>query len=198
MRIALATTNQGKIKEIQAILSGLDIDWLTCNDVDDWPQVEETGTTFLDNARLKARAVARLFGTTTLADDSGLEVDALDGRPGINTARFAGPEATDADNINALAGELRARDLTGSPARFRAVIVLIWPDGRELTADGVCEGRVVLEPRGEAGFGYDPVFVPEGFDETMAELGSGRKNEMSHRGRALRALKSHLDQEGLV
>ena len=196
MQIALATTNQGKIEEIQAILAGPDIDWLTCADVDDWPQIEETGTTFFDNARLKARAIAGRFGIPALADDSGLEVDVLDGRPGLNSARFAGPEATDADNVNALAEELRAGGLKGSPARFQAAVVLAWPDGREVAAGGVCEGRVVLEPRGEAGFGYDPIFIPDGFDETMAELGSGRKNALSHRGRALRALKRRLDEEG--
>lgn len=196
MHIALATTNHGKIKEIQAILDAPGISWLTRADVDDWPRIEETGATFLDNARLKARAIAAQFALPALADDSGLEVDVLDGRPGVNSARFAGPQATDTDNINALAQELKAKGSSGSRARFRSAVVLAWPDGRELVTDGVCEGRVVLESRGQAGFGYDPVFIPDGFDKTLAELGPDRKNELSHRGHALRDLKHRLDQEG--
>ncbi len=197
MRIALATTNLGKVREIQAILNSSGIDWLAREEAESWPEIEETGETFLENARLKARAVAEWLDVPALADDSGLEVEALDGRPGIRSARFAGPSATDPANCQAVGAALRAKGLAGSPARFVAAIVLAWPDGRELTASGFCEGRVVVEPSGQGGFGYDPIFIPAGFNQTLAELGPDRKNEFSHRAQALKALLGRMRQGGL-
>ena len=193
MKIALATTNQGKIREIREILDMPDVSWMTVNDCDEWPVIEETGMTFRANAEIKAAAVAARFNLPALADDSGLEVDALGGLPGINSARFAGDGATDADNLSKLVGELRARGLDRSPARFVSEVVIVWPDGRKVEARGVCDGEVIASPRGGGGFGYDPVFVPDGFDQTMAELEPGAKNRLSHRGQALRGLKEFLD-----
>ncbi len=193
MKIALATTNQGKIREIREILDMPDVSWMTVNDCDEWPVIEETGMTFRANAGIKAAAVAARFNLPALADDSGLEVDALGGLPGINSARFAGDGATDADNLSKLVGELRARGLDRSPARFVSEVVIVWPDGRKVEARGVCDGEVIASPRGGGGFGYDPVFVPDGFDQTMAELEPGAKNRLSHRGQALRRLKESLD-----
>ena len=198
MKIALATTNRGKIEEIRAVLALPEVTWVSVDDGDEWPTVEETGSTFKENACLKAAAVARHLDLPALADDSGLEVEALDGRPGINTARFAGSGATDSDNMTKLTSEVRARGLAGSKARFVCAIVLAWPDGKMVDAVGTCDGEVVLTPRGESGFGYDPIFIPESFDRTMAELSPQEKNRLSHRGRALRELRGRLEREGWI
>jgi XTP/dITP diphosphohydrolase len=165
--------------------------WLLATDAaaEAWPDVEETGQTYLENALLKARAAAAAAGVPAVADDSGIEVDALGGGPGPQSARFAGATATDKENLRLLIDRIRDVAPEDRTARYRCVAACAWPDGREVWAEGESEGRLILEPRGSGGFGYDPIFVPEGeVDRTMAQLSSEEKNAVSHRGRALRAL----------
>lgn len=190
-RLVVATRNPGKVREILAICADWPVVWVTDQEAA-WPDVEETGATYLDNARLKAHAVAAATGQAALAEDSGIEVDALDGGPGPRSARFAGEDASDRRNLEAL---LRALESTPAPdrtARYRAVAVVAWPDGRELVAEGSCEGTIRTAPAGAGGFGYDPVFQPAGADRTMAQLAAEEKNVISHRGAALRALRETL------
>ncbi len=193
-RIAIASHNAHKLREIGRICADWPVEWLTVeNHEGPWPDVEETGSTYLENARLKARAGAAALGEPALADDSGIEVDALGGRPGPRSARFAGEDATDEQNLDALIRALKGVPSAGRTARYRCVGVLAFPDGSEMQAEGICEGILVPRPRGERGFGYDPIFVPGGGDRTMAELGDEEKDRISHRGRAFRALREALD-----
>jgi XTP/dITP diphosphohydrolase len=153
------------------------------------PDVEETGTTLEDNARIKARGVEAATGLPAIADDTGLVVDALGGAPGVFSARYAGPDAVAADNVAKLLRELDGVPDERRTARFRTVVLAAWPDGREMVVEGSVEGVIVREPRGTAGFGYDPVFVPaEGDGRTFAEMTAEDKHALSHRGRAVRAL----------
>lgn len=181
--LVIATKNPGKLAEITQIVQELGIAREVVNGLD-WPHVEETEGTLEGNALLKARSVSAATGLPALADDSGLEVDALDGGPGVWTARYAGPGATYDDNNRKLLEELAG--IENRRARFRTVIAVVFPDGKTMTAEGAIEGRIVEEARGEGGFGYDPVFEVEG--TTLAEMGIGEKNRLSHRSRALRAL----------
>ncbi|HEX2032236.1 MAG TPA: RdgB/HAM1 family non-canonical purine NTP pyrophosphatase [Actinomycetota bacterium] len=190
-RIVIASRNPGKIREIRAICADWPVEWLTHEDRR-WPEVVEEGETYLDNARLKARAVARATGEAALADDSGIEVDALGGAPGPRSARYAGEGATDEQNLRALLTALGGVPPERRTARYRAVAVAAWPDGREAAAEGTCEGRLREEPVGAGGFGYDPIFEPEGYGRTMAQLAPEEKDRISHRGRALRALGAAL------
>jgi len=197
VRIALATRNPHKIRELTRICAGWPVSWATIRDHDPsgFPEVDETGETYLDNAILKATAVARASGMPALADDSGIEVDALGGRPGPRSARFAGPDATDGRNLAELIRAIRGVPAAGLTARYRCVAALATPDpdGEVVHAEGVCEGILVTKPRGTDGFGYDPIFVPVGWDRTMAELRPEEKDRISHRGRAFRALRELLD-----
>jgi XTP/dITP diphosphohydrolase len=189
-RIAIASRNEHKLREIARICADWPVAWLTFDDHEgQWPEVEETGSTYLENARMKAEATAAALGVPALADDSGIEVDALGGRPGSRSARFAGDDATDERNLEELIRALKGVPGSGRTARYRCVAVLAIPGGRELHAEGVCEGTLVSKPRGARGFGYDPIFVPAGWDQTMAELTDEEKDRISHRGRALRALR---------
>lgn len=190
-RIAIASRNAHKVGEIRAICSDWPVVWSEADDR--WPEVEETGSMYLDNARLKARAVAAATGLPALADDSGIEVDALGGAPGPRSARYAGDGASDAENLSALLSAMKGIPPMGRGARYRCVVVLAMPDGTELEAEGICEGTLVSKPRGSGGFGYDPAFVPAGWDVTIAELAPAEKDRISHRGRALRALRASLD-----
>jgi XTP/dITP diphosphohydrolase len=196
--VAIASHNAHKLREIRRICADWPVQWVTIDDHDPagFPEVPETGTSYLDNARLKAHAVADTLGTPALADDSGIEVDALGGKPGVRSARYAGEDATDEDNLRALTGALRGIPQGGRTARYRCVVVLADPDGSEWSAEGVCEGMVDAVRRGNRGFGYDPIFVPVGWEETMAELTDAQKDRISHRGRALRELKHLLEQRG--
>jgi XTP/dITP diphosphohydrolase len=186
--VVLATRNAGKIKELHALLAPLG---LAVQGLDAYPEIgeiPETGTTFLENARIKARAVCRATGRISLADDSGLCVDALSGAPGVYSARFSGENATDeANNAKLLAAMalVPERDRT---CRFVSVVVAASPDGRELVAEGAWEGRVAAEPAGSGGFGYDPLFFDPQTGKTAAELTPAEKNGRSHRGKALAAL----------
>jgi XTP/dITP diphosphohydrolase len=199
--LALATKNEHKIGEVLRICRDWPVTWVVARPVPafsgavrvaSWPEVEETGHTYLDNALLKARAVASALGLPAVADDSGIEVDALGGAPGPRSARFAGPGASDGSNLSLLIERVRDVAPERRTARYRCVAACARPDAREAWAEGVCEGRLILEPRGDRGFGYDPAFVPEGESRTMAELEDDEKDAISHRGRAFRALRNLL------
>ena len=185
MDILLATRNAHKVEEIRQIFAPLD--YLTLIPADACPglpdEVEENADTFEGNALIKARTLCAASGLWTLSDDSGLEVDALNGAPGIYSARYAGPGCTTADNNRKLLRQLA--DVTDRRARFRCVIALCAPDGREWTVQGICPGTIARECHAGGGFGYDPLFIPDGYDRTFAELDPAEKNRISHRGRAL-------------
>ena len=192
-RVAIASRNDHKLRELGRICADWPVRWLTVDDHEaPWPDVEETGDTYLENALLKAHAVAAALGVPAIADDSGIEVDALGGKPGPRSALFAGEDTSDERNLQALMRAVAGVPAGGRSARYRCVAAIAWPDGHELAAEGVCEGSLVPEPRGAGGFGYDPVFVPEGQARTMAELADREKDAISHRGRAFRALRELL------
>ena len=191
--VVVATGNQGKLTEIRSALAVPGWSFAAAADLGRWPEVEETGETFLDNALIKARAAVGLFGLAALADDSGLEVDSLGGAPGVGSRRYAGDGATDADNNAKLLEALRGIHDAGRSARFRCVIVLVDTDGLVTTAEGACEGRIGAVAAGDGGFGYDPLFLPNAAPgRTMAQLSLAEKNAISHRGAALRALRAIL------
>lgn len=197
MRLVLATRNPGKIRELRRLLADLPgFELVTLADLHAAPDVVEDGESFDANARKKALVIAHATGAMALADDSGLEVDALGGRPGIHSARYAGEDATDAANNAKLVADLAGVPEPKRTARYRAVLAFADPAG-PLAADvhveeGRCEGHLRLEPTGTGGFGYDPYFVPTGFDLTMAELSPDVKNGVSHRGQAARAMRAFL------
>lgn len=194
LRLVLATANPDKVVEIGAILGASGTIELAPRP-SGVPEVEETGDTLLDNARLKARALAEATRSAAVADDTGLEVDRLGGAPGAWSARFAGEDATYADNVAKLLADLGALEDGGGErrARFKTVALVAFPDGREIWAEGTVEGRIAGEVRGEGGFGYDPVFVPvEGDGRTFAEMAPADKHRLSHRGRAFAALAAAL------
>jgi len=188
--LVLATGNPGKVDELRDLLADLSLTLIPAGDLDDPPTVTEDADTLAGNARKKARAFYEHTGQSTLADDTGLEVAALDGRPGVHTARFAGPDATPDDNQRHLLEVMDSID--DRRARFRTVVALIDQTGTAHTFEGVCEGTITTAPRGDGGFGYDPLFRPEGHDRTFAEMPSAAKNEISHRRRALDALHQFL------
>lgn len=186
-RLVVATKNRDKVTEMEALILEAGIAGDIARDLD-WEDVEETGATLEENALLKARAVVRATGLPALADDTGLEVAALGGAPGVHTGRYAGPDATYAENVRRLLEEMESVD--DRSATFRTVMVLAFPDGSEVVAEGSVEGTITRERRGSTGFGYDPVFEVDG--RTLAEMSDAEKNEMSHRGNALRALAAAL------
>jgi len=191
-RLAIATNNPHKLRELGRICRDWPVEWLTAeNHPVPWPDVHEPHDTYLDNALEKARAIASALGEPAIADDSGIEADALDGGPGPRSARFAGEGASDAENLAKLVGVIRDES-SARTARYRCVAAIAWPDGRALHAEGVCDGTLVATPKGARGFGYDPIFVPEGEHRTMAELEDEEKDRISHRGRAFRALAELL------
>jgi len=188
MKLVLATRNPGKVRELAAALQGRPVEPVSLAEYPGLPPVVEDGTTFLANAVKKAGAVLRLTGEIVLADDSGLLVDALEGAPGVYSARFAGPGADDAANNALLLSRLGEVPPRRRRARFYAVLALALPDGRLFTVDGSCEGTILTKPRGEGGFGYDPLFYLPEYGKTMAELSPELKNRVSHRGRAMARL----------
>lgn len=201
--LVVATHNRGKLDELRALLSDLGVEVLSTREVTRREiVVVEDGETFEANAKKKAQTVAGITMMLTIADDSGLEVDALGGAPGVRSARFAGERATDAENNAALLAALDTLDAnaTGArtyPARFRCLLALVDPfvkDGEPIVVEGVCEGSITRTPRGSGGFGYDPLFLVEGTDRTMAELGEEEKNRISHRGRAFDKLRLVLEK----
>ena len=185
-KLLIATHNRGKLRELNELLGDIPYELLSLDDLGVDYDVEETGSTFEENATLKAETYCEITGALTLADDSGLEVDALGGEPGVRSARYAGPDATDAERVNYLLTNLAGANTEAWSARFRCVIAIAGP-GRETTLhQGSCEGRIVSEPRGDNGFGYDPVFLFPEVGLTMAELPTERKNVVSHRAEAAR------------
>ncbi|MGH2704631.1 MAG: RdgB/HAM1 family non-canonical purine NTP pyrophosphatase [Actinomycetota bacterium] len=191
--LVLASANLHKVEELERLIADWPVRVLTMADLGPWPDVDETGDTYLENARLKAAAVAAATGLPALADDSGIEVDALGGGPGPRSARFAGPDASDEDNNRLLVTLLAGRPPEERTARYRCVAVVVVPRGAEAWAEATCEGRIGFEPRGSGGFGYDPWFIPRGDERTMAELTTEEKDAISHRGRALRALRHEVE-----
>ena len=186
-RLVIASKNHDKIEEIEDILASSGLADQIVKGLD-WDDVEESGTTLEENALLKARAVVEATGLPVVADDTGLEVDALDGAPGVQTARFAGEGAHYEDNVAKMIEVMAGQ--SNRAARFRTVVALVFPDGVEVLAEGSVEGTITDAPRGTAGFGYDPVFEVHG--RTLAEMGPEEKNELSHRARALQALVERL------
>lgn len=193
--LAAASKNRGKVAEITAALTGLPLTVIPVTDCGDFPEPEETGETFAANAELKARYYAAATGLICLADDSGLEVDALGGAPGVYSARFAGETATDAENNAKLLSLLAGVEAERRTARFRCVLVYFEPQGMLLTAQGVCEGIILESERGEGGFGYDPLFYIPEYGKTLAEMTLAEKNKVSHRGAALGKLSKLLAEK---
>jgi XTP/dITP diphosphohydrolase len=196
MRILVATMNAGKLREYQRLLAGVPgLELETMASLSEPIEVVEDRDTFHGNALKKATEIAKIAGVICLADDSGLEVDFLGGRPGVHSARFAGEGASDAQNNAKLLDALRDTADSQRTARFRCAIVVVDPMGQQLAAaDGACEGRIAREASGAHGFGYDPLFVPDGYAETMAELGPDTKNRISHRAEAAAKLVPRLQQ----
>ena len=190
--IVLATRNQNKVEEFREILKDSDIELKSLADFGPLPEVEEDGATFDDNAYKKAAHTAKVLGIPAIADDSGLVVEALDGRPGVYSARYAGEGATDADNCAKLLKELNG--IADRRAHFQCVISIAVPSGPALTYEGRCEGEILTEKRGESGFGYDPLFFYPEFGKSFAELSMTEKNKVSHRGKALAELKQELSK----
>lgn len=192
MKVVLATRNMGKVKEIKQILRGMDLDIQTLNDFPEVPSIIEDGKTFKENAVKKARFVAEHLNMPSIADDSGLEVNAFNRRPGILSARYAGENAADEDNNRKLLKELNDIPPEKREACYRCVVALVFPSGEEETAEGSCNGFIALEPKGAGGFGYDPLFYIPEYGMTMAELPPEIKNRISHRGKAFAKLKEKL------
>lgn len=193
MKVVLASGNRGKVREIAALLAGMGIEVLPQSDFN-VPEADETGLTFVENAILKARNAAAHTGLPAIADDSGLEVDALDGAPGVHSARYAGPSATDAVNNARLLSNLAGVPEAVRTARFRCLAIFLrhQNDPAPILAEGVWEGRILEVPRGGFGFGYDPVFFVPALGCTSAELAPEEKNRLSHRGQAIRVLAARL------
>ena len=191
-KLILATRNKDKLKEIQALLSDLDIDIVSLDEAENAPHVVEDGKTFMENAFKKAKVIAEATGIMALADDSGLEVDALDGAPGVYSARYSGENASDASNNEKLLADLEGVPAGKRSARFSCVIVVYHPSGRWISTEDKCEGEITEKSIGDRGFGYDPVFYLPSLNCTMAQLSAEEKNRLSHRGKALEKLKSEL------
>ncbi len=194
--IIVATGNRGKLKEIRQICADLPLIFSSL--ADHWspiPDIPETAHTFEENARIKARWVFQRKGIWTLGDDSGLEVDALDGAPGVRSARFAGERATDLQNCDLLLQKLQSVPENRRAARFRCVMVLLGPNGKEYVSEGTCEGKIGFGMQGYEGFGYDPLFIPEGYDKSFAQLSPNQKHAISHRGKALSALSRKMHEQ---
>ncbi len=192
MRLLVATTNRGKVREIETILAGLDVELVT---LARWPQVpppEETGSTFGENARLKALYYAKATGELTVAEDSGLEIDALGGAPGVESARYGGPDTTYPEKFAMIYDALRGAGAATSTARFVCAAVVAKGGTVLFETRGAVEGRIAPSPRGTDGFGYDPIFFYPPFGRTLAEIGA-RKTEVSHRGQAFRAVRAFLE-----
>lgn len=196
-KIFVASKNKGKIEEIRTFLTKLGYEIFSLLDTPHIHDVDETGNSFEDNALLKAKTIFQIVNIPVLADDSGLEVDHLNGRPGIFSARYSGKNATDKSNIDKLLQELEGVKLNERTARFKCVICLY--DGvSERFFDGICEGFIITSPRGEKGFGYDPIFIPKEYTLTFSELGLDVKNQISHRGKALKSFREFLELEEKV
>jgi XTP/dITP diphosphohydrolase len=195
-KYVLATNNEGKLRELRAILSGLGIEVLSLKQVGVKSNPDETGASFLENALIKAREAMNATGLPVIADDSGLEVAALEGKPGVYSARYGAPEAkTDLDRNNKLLEELKHVPAGGRNARFVCVAACAFPDGRILTSRGECAGQILFEAKGTGGFGYDPIFCTDEYGMTMAEMPGNLKNRISHRSKAITGLLKQIAPE---
>jgi len=190
--LVIATSNQHKLKELKALLQDFPLTILSLNDFPDIPAVVEDGKSFYENARKKAVTVARHTDKITVADDSGIQVDALDGKPGVYSARFAGADATDEANNSKLLEELKDVPPDKRGACFTCVLVIAQPDGDTAFVEGECRGSIIYESRGDYGFGYDPLFLVPEYNKTFSEITPEEKNKVSHRARALRKLLTIL------
>lgn len=193
-KLIVATKNKGKMKEIEEILTGLPYEVASMEDVGLSQDIDEYGSTFEENALIKAREIAEITGEMVIADDSGLEVDSLNGAPGIYSARYAGEGASDSDRNDKLLNELKDVPFEKRTARFVCVIAVVFPEGESFTVRGTCEGYIEFEPRGNHGFGYDPLFFMQEYHKTVAEMNSEEKNQISHRGNALRQMLKKLKE----
>ena len=192
MKLILASDNAHKLQEFQKLFQGTDVELMTKKEAGFTDEVEETGATFAENAYIKAEAVMRATGCAAIADDSGLCVDALDGAPGVYSARYTGNHSdSDEDRYRLVLKNLEGRE--DRTARFVSELCCVFPNGDVLRARGVCEGEILTAPRGANGFGYDPIFLPRGYDRSMAELTMEEKNAISHRGRALESFKKEWE-----
>jgi len=188
--LVLATRNPHKVEELSAMLTGLPVEILSFVDFPDMPDVVEDGATLEENAAKKAREVAAFTGRAALADDTGLEVKALGGAPGVRSARYSGENATGAENNRKLISELSGIAGSARAAAFRCVVALALPGGEASTVEGITRGVILESPRGDGGFGYDALFLPDGHEQTYAEMGSDSKNAVSHRGKAIKSALS--------
>ncbi|MCL2408538.1 MAG: XTP/dITP diphosphatase [Oscillospiraceae bacterium] len=196
MKFVLATANKSKIREMREILAELSIEVVSQAEVGLALEVEETGTTFMENALLKAEAVCKASGLPAIADDSGIVVDALGGAPGVYSSEYGGEGLTDSERAALLLKNMEKSEQR--TAKFVSIIVCVFPDGEILSAEGECQGEILHEPRGSGGFGYDPVFLVTGTGKSMAELSLEEKNAVSHRGVAIRELVSLLEKRGKI
>jgi len=187
--VIVATWNKGKIREIQEVLKGLGLRIYALSDIPNVPEIEEDGKSFAENALKKARFYSKHFGKLTIADDSGLEVDSLKGQPGVHSARYAGEGASSREKNQKLLREMKDVPISKRGARFKCIIAVVSPDGREAIAQGECKGRIGFKEKGKKGFGYDPLFILPKYGKTMAELSLEAKNKISHRGKALRKIR---------
>ncbi|MGM0904786.1 MAG: XTP/dITP diphosphatase [Bacillota bacterium] len=190
--VIIATKNSGKAKEFERIFQAKGIQVKTLLDFPEIEDVEETGTTFEENAKIKSETIANLLGKMVIADDSGLEIDALDGRPGVYSARYAGQQKNDEDNIDKVLTELKGVPKNERTARFRCVLAVSQPGIKTVTFAGACEGLILTERRGTNGFGYDPIFFVEAKQKAMAELNPEEKNKISHRAMAIKKLEENF------
>jgi len=197
-KLLLATNNAGKVKEFRSLLQGIPFELVTPQDIGIKTEVAETGTTYEENARLKACALSKESGLLTLADDSGLEVDALNGEPGVMSARYAGKNASDADCVKYLLSKIKDVPKEQRTARFRCVIAIAKQDETVEFCEGECKGLIAFEPCGKNGFGYDPIFCFPKYGKTMAELPIEIKNRVSHRGRAAQKARLILNKVGQI
>lgn len=193
MKIVLATANRDKIHELKHALEGLPLSILTRDDFPGLPEVIEDGSTLDENARKKALALCKATGLPAIADDTGLEVDALDGEPGVRSSRFAGEDVTYSENVAELLRRMEGVPEAERTARFRCVLALVEPSGAETFVEGACDGTILTAPRGDGGFGYDPVFLVPSMKKTFAELTTEEKNRISHRGLAVQRMRKVLE-----
>ncbi|MCJ8007023.1 XTP/dITP diphosphatase [Lederbergia wuyishanensis] len=192
-QVIIATKNRGKAREFETLFSALDVEILTLVDLDDAPDVEETGNSFEENATLKAEEISKITGQIVIADDSGLVIDELDGRPGIFSARYAGEEKNDEANIDKVLYEMREVPEEKRTARFYCALAVSGPNMKTIVVSGTCEGKILFERKGTNGFGYDPIFYATAAGKSMAEMSSNEKNEISHRAAALNNLKPVIE-----
>ncbi|MEK4885581.1 XTP/dITP diphosphatase [Bacillus sp. FSL W8-0223] len=192
--VVIATKNKGKALEFEQMFQPFQIQVKTLLDLPEFPEIEETGATFEENAIIKAESVMKETKAMVMADDSGLVIDALDGRPGVYSARYAGPEKDDEANIQKVLRELEGVPLSKRTARFYCALALAIPGRETITVNGTCEGFITFEKKGTNGFGYDPIFFVQGYERTMAELLPNEKNKISHRAEALAKMRTILEQ----